>query len=422
MPPGSPTPLPTYDQALTALLARTPVLETQTVDLTEALGRVLRVEIQADRDQPPFDRSAMDGCGVRSGEVSRSVEFPVAGTVAAGAGAETFQTEMAPRSVMAIATGAPLPAGADGVVPIEQTVVDKSREPVRVRFEMDGVQPGQNVHRRASDASRGQVLLTPGIRLGPHHVGIAAAVGAAALTVSRQPRVTVLTTGDEVRPASTATTDLTPSQIRSSNGPMLVAWLAALGITTLRHEHVPDDPEVTLAAAREALSHSNLVVTVGGVSVGERDYLPRAWHHLGLDTVLHGVNIQPGRPVFVARPAESDDPRLVIGLPGNPVSVLCCAHLFLWPVLRRMAGEIMGDGRILPWRNVRLAGSTKGSVKRQVFRAARIDAEGAATVIGWHGSGDLVHTAAAEGFVRLPLQDEPVSEGAVVPYLPLVGV
>ena len=202
-------------------------------------------------------------------------------------------------------------------------------------------------------------------------------------------------------PAATTTADLAINQIRNSNGPMLIAILETWGMPTLHHVHLPDDPEATRAAAREALSSSHIVITNGGVSVGERDFLPAAWQHLGLETLLHNVNIQPGKPVFIAR----DENKLVLGLPGNPVSVLCTAHLFVRPLLRVMLGVTPAP---LPWREVQLAQGTKSNAKRELFRAARLEPDGRATVLSWQGSGDLMHTADAEGFVRLPLRDAPV--------------
>ena len=269
----------------------------------------------------------------------------------------------------------------------------------------------------ASDATQGQPVIAAGTRLAPQHIGVAASVGSDEVIVAQQPRITLLTTGDEVVSPGTPTAQLGPQQIRNSNGSMLTAMLMALGTPLLRHEHVPDDPELTRAAAREALSHSQLVITVGGVSVGQRDFLPGAWKHLGLETILHGVNIQPGKPLFVAR----DENKMVIGLPGNPVSALATAHLFVWPVLRKMLASGSGAPPVLPWRDVRLAEPVKTSSKRLVFRAAAIQPEGTAKVIQWHGSGDLIHTAAADGFVRLPMQDEPAPAGVTVGYLPMIG-
>ena len=151
------------------------------------------------------------------------------------------------------------------------------------------------------------------------------------------------------------------------------------------------------------------------MSVGQRDFLPDAWRRLGLTTILHGIAIQPGKPVLACRWEEPDGNKLVLGLPGNPVSVLATAHLFVRPVLGAMLTA--GRDRALPWRTVRLAEPVKAKASRQVFRAAKLLDADRAQVIQWHGSGDLAHTAEADGFVRLPLTDDPVPADTKVSYL-----
>ena len=431
------SPLPGYDEALSRVLRCVPVLEVERVSLREALGRVLREDVMADRDQPPFDRSAMDGFAVRSDRVRAGVSYAVTGSVAAGGlppGASAAES-----GVIRIATGAPVPTPFDAVIPIELAEVVSDGGIERVTFRVGAEKAWMNVHRRAADAKARDLVLRSGTILGPQHIGIAAAVGAAKLTVSQRPRITLMTTGDEVMPHETLTDALEPQQIRNSNGPMLTAFFAAIGSPILEHVHVPDDPEVTRAAAREALSRSHLVITNGGISAGQRDWLPWAWSKLGMNVVLQGAAIQPGRPVLVCSDAESVDLRseisnlklgmsqsqseipskLVLGLPGNPVSVLATAHLFAWPVVRLMLMHDMAHAA-LPWRSVCLAEPTTATSKRQVFRAAAINRDGGASVIHWHGSGDLMHTAAADGFVRLPITDAPIEAGTVVDFLPLV--
>lgn len=410
--------LPSYDEALSRILAEVVTLPAESVPLMDSLGRVLAEDVQADRDQPPFDRSAMDGYAVRLAQVKSGIAYRVAGEAPAGGARALFETTMPDGAVMQIGTGAPLPPGADAVIPVEQTNAKRGESPAEITFIFTDVKPWQNVHRRASDASRDSAVLRTGTRMMPQHVGIAAAVGCASVRVRCEPRITLMTTGDEVRPFSTATADLEPQQIRNSNGPLLGAMLQALGTPLRSHVHIADDPEVTRAAAREALGASHLVLTCGGVSVGQRDYLPMTWERLGLQTVLHGVAIQPGKPLFVATPEGEGDDKLVIGLPGNPVSTLACAHLFVWPVLRNLLGQSPLE---LPWRNVALSNDVKPNANRQVFRAAKLLGDGRAEVIHWHGSGDLVHTAHADGFVRLPIQSDPLGPGAVVQYLPMVG-
>ena len=402
--------LPDYDRALATILRHVQPLGSRRVELADAAGTILRRDVVADRDQPPFDRSTMDGFAVRSDEVRAGSTFDVAGVIAAGAAIATFPPERA--SVLRIATGAAVPEGADAVVPIEQARVEEVGEHERVRFTADSVEAGANIHGRGSDARAGSVVLEVGTRLGPNHLGVAASMGATCLEVAQVPRVTLLTTGDEVRPPRTPTAALEPQQIRSSNGPMMAVFLEAIGVPLLHHEHLPDEPEQTLAAAREAIGRSQLVLTVGGVSVGERDLLPWAWNRLTLEPVLHGVAIQPGKPLFVAR----DERKLVVGLPGNPVSVLATAHLFVWPIIR----ALLKQPADLPWRTVTLARAIRARSDRQVFRSARLGGDGRAEVIEWHGSGDLVHTASADGLVRLPLIDGTVEAAAQVPFLAMV--
>jgi len=441
-------PLPGYDDALSLVLRHVPALGVERVSLRSARGRVLRGDLLADRDQPPFDRSAMDGFAVRREWLRVGATYRVVGSVAAG-GAPLAEAVTDSGAVIRIATGAPVPAPFDAVIPIELAVVTDGADGESVTFAAGVERSWQNVHRRASDATVGATVLRAGTVMGPPHIGIAAAVGAAEVMVSQRPRITLITTGDEVVPCDAKTQAMLPQQVRNSNEPMLAAFFEAMGVPLLEHVHVPDDPEQTRAAAREALSHSHLVVTNGGVSAGQRDWLPWAWEKLGLGTVLRGVAIQPGRPVLVCSDAEevrssefgvpssgesissqlgtrnselgtiAAPSKLVLGLPGNPVSVLATAHLFAWPVMRLMMMQDAAKA-VLPWRRVGLAERVTASSKRQVFRAAKLNSDGSASVINWHGSGDLMHTAEADAFVRLPLTDDPIEAGTMVPCLELV--
>lgn len=390
-----------YEDALALVLSRAPAVGDEVVDACDARGRVLRDDVKADRDQPPFDRSAMDGFAVCAGEVAGGKWFEIGGEVSAGAG-DTRNIRFAhdaASGVVRIATGAVVPDAFDAVIPIEKARVDGER----VAFEVDAVEAGACIHKQGADAKAGDVLVAAGTRLGAHHIGLACAAGAAKLRVARPMRVVVLTTGDEVMPPETATGDLAPQQIRNSNGPMLRALLQQWGAEVLEHVHVVDDLERTLCAAREAIARAQLVVTVGGVSVGRRDFLPMAWEQLGLERVLHGVAIQPGKPVFVA----TDDCKLVVGLPGNPVSVFTTAHLFVRPML---CGA-------LPWRDVELGEPTKAKAARQMFRAGVLGEDGRAKVTAWQGSGDLAHLAGGAGFVRLPKVDGVVEAGTRVGWV-----
>ncbi|GAB4108675.1 MAG: molybdopterin molybdotransferase MoeA [Phycisphaeraceae bacterium] len=405
-------PLPSYDDALKQVLSQIRSLHSEPVELSGALGCVLAEDIVADRDQPPFNRSAMDGYAVRSAEIEPNTWYEVAAVIPAG-GAVTDPTVLI-RGVSAIATGAAVPDTYDAVIPVEQSHEQNGR----VRFDTTQVKPGQHIHKQGDDARAGRVVIPAGTVMGPAKVGIAAAVGCIKPRVIRRACVSILTTGDEVRPPATPTDDLAPQQIRNSNGPMLEALMTYLNTERFDQVHVRDEPDATLAALQESLNKCDLTLTVGGVSAGRRDHVPWAAGELGMETIVKGVAIQPGKPVFIAK-SPGDSPRWLVGLPGNPVSVLTTAHLFVWPILRAMSGR----DATLPWRSATLDTPVKPNAKREAFRTAEvIDPESLrVSVLHWKGSGDLSHTARAEGFVRLPVQPEELNPGSTVPFLPMIG-
>ncbi len=401
--------LPNYIDALDRLLSVCLPLAPVKQDLMGALGRTLAQDVHADRDQPPFDRSAMDGFAMSASDVQPGCQLRLTGTVAAGASPEHYQTPVKQGCAYRIATGAPLPVGADAVIPVELAEVN-SADSEMVSFEIDTVEPWKNIHRQGVDARAGDKVIPAGTVLRPHHIAIASAVVQVQLDVVPRPRVTLLTTGDEVRPPQTPTDQLQPQQIRNSNGPLIVALLSNLGVVDVTHIHLPDEPEPTFEAAQKALQTSDLVLTVGGVSVGQRDHLPATWEKLGVTKLIHGVAIKPGKPVFAAH----QDRCMILGLPGNPVSVLATFHLFVWPVICRLTQQVQPH-----WQEVVLDQPAKAHPTRDQFRLVRLSDQ-KASILGWQGSGDLMHTASADGFVWLVSGLTGCETGQKVRFLPLV--
>ena len=360
----------------------------------------------------------MDGFAVSSAHWQPGRSWRIAGSVPAGA---AWDGDADPaRDVVRIATGSAVPPPFDAVVQVELADADRDT----VRFTPDEVAPWRNVHRRGADAAAGDTLIAAGTRLGPHHLALTATAGVRQTGVTRRPRVVVLSSGDEVVNPATATAELTPQQIRNSNGPLLTALLTRWGANLLDHRHVPDTPGAVTEACRAAAEHADLVVTAGGVSVGERDLFPGAWDGLGFDTRLHGVAMQPGKPVLSVRGrvvgagggSRAARTVHVLGLPGNPVSVLVTAYLFVWPLLRALEG----DPAPLPWRRVWLAEAVRPNARRAAFRPARLvgDARDQAAVLAWRGIGDLSHTAAADGLLALPAADGELTPGQPLRFLP----
>jgi len=248
--------------------------------------------------------------------------------------------------------------------------------------------------------------------LGPRHLGIAATVGADRIEVVRRPRVVLLTSGDEVVAdgASVAT-----HQIRNSNGPMITAMAQRIGGGPVQHKHVADDLQQTTNAVAAALTGGDLMITVGGISAGERDHFPAALDAGDVTLSVHGAAIQPGRPVMVGRTAGGT---VTLGLPGNPVSAMACMCLFGWPIIR----GLLGLDTALPWRWVELAEPVKPNPRRRAFRPAILVAAESngerIRVPAWAGSGDLAHTAPTDGLLELPAQTGPVVAGTRLRFLP----
>jgi molybdopterin molybdotransferase len=342
------------EAARTQVLAAIPAaLAAETVALADALGRVLSEDVSAATDLPPWDNSAMDGYAIRSVDVADATEgapalLHVTGEVAAGGATGTVVLR---GTAMRIATGAPMPPGADAVVAVEQTtpfaadgsVGPRGREatgplPARIAVH-EATQPVQNVRLRASDLQEGRRVLSVGRAIGPAELAIIAAGGVARIAVHRRPRVAVLSTGDELRPAGS---ELGSAGIPDSNGPALVALCAAAGADARHVGIAPDRLEPTLELLRVALADADLVIVSGGVSVGPYDVVRRAFAQVGT-VELWRAALQPGKPFAFGtapRPGrESDAPVLLFGLPGNPVSVFVTFEVFVRPALRRLAGR-----------------------------------------------------------------------------------
>ena len=393
--------LPDYPDALRQGLAGIEMIRTtETVEPAAAAGRVLAAPIVADRDLPPFNRAQLDGYALRAGDLGRVDRFSVVGVIAAG---RPGDVAVGPGQCVAIATGAPLPDDTDTVIGHEDS--DRG-DPVS--FTPDRIELGNAVHRRGADGVQGDALVPAGTVLAARHLGIAAAVGATRLEVVRRPAAVILTSGDEVvGPGEPVATH----QIRNSNGPMITDLARRIGIGPIEHRHVADDRDETIAALGAALDSADLVITVGGISAGDRDYFPAALEAHGVVPALRGAAIQPGRPVLVGRsPAGT----IVTGLPGNPVSVLACTCLFVWPIAR----VLLGLDPALPWRRVELTEPVTPNARRRAFRPAILLDGNRVRVPAWAGSGDLAHTAPTDGLLELPVQPDPIAAGTMLRLLP----
>ena len=396
--------LPDYQDALDhALHCAKALHRSECIPIDETGGRILAEAICADRDLPPFNRSAMDGYALRHADLAPGGTLPCCGHIAAG---QPGDRTVAPGTCIAIATGAPVPDELDIVIPHEQT--DRGdRDGRPVEFQATDRATGYAIHPRGADARAGDTLVPSGTCIEADHIGLAATVGCTTLRVSCKPRVVLLTSGDEV---VSVETQPAAHQIRNGNGPMLRSLAVRMGAEVIDHHHLHDEPDAVRAALDCALQNADVVVTVGGISAGDRDFIPDQLAALGVIPLVTGAAIQPGKPVRIG---HDDDGTFVVSLPGNPVSVLATACLFLWPLLHRLSGET----RELPWRTVTLGSPVRANPRRSQFRPANLESTGMATVPSWSGSGDLVHASTTDGLLALPRQEDAVPEGTRLEFL-----
>jgi molybdopterin molybdotransferase len=418
------TDLLTVAQAI-AIIDGTPVApRVIEMPLQEAQGLRLAEDLVADRNYPPFDKSLMDGFAVRCADLAKAgAELKVVGEVAAG---QSSNRELGSGEAMAIMTGAPIPSGADCVVPVEET--SRAGDVVRIR---GASKAGKYMARSGSDAPVGQVVLRAGIALEAAGLAAAASVGAARVKVFAAPRVGIFATGDEIVPF-----DVAPgaAEIRNSNNIMMSALLKRMGCRVVDLGIIPDKPELIRAALIKALMLDAAVVS-GGMSMGRYDYVPAILKELGAELKISKLRIKPGKPfifssvdrAMTASRKMKGDPNIVgpsdgvchvFGLPGNPVSGFVC--------LLRLASRLfarMGGGRpVERWLNGKLAAALEANGPREFYQPVMLERAGNELLVRampWKGSADLFTLAASQGLMVRGENEPALAEGSQVRVMEL---
>lgn len=391
------------EEALTRLLALVEALPPEQISLADGLGRVLAEAISARRTQPPFAVSAMDGYAVRADDLARMpVELRIVAEVPAGAG---FGGHVGPGEAARIFTGAPMPAGTDTIVIQE----DAERLGDRVRV-LEGAPRGRYVRREGLDFAEGDALLHPGRRLSARDVGLLAAMNRPWLFVHRRPRIGILSTGDEiVMPGD----PIGPHQIVSSNSLALAAIVTACGGVAVSVGNAPDDPEA-LRRIAAATSGVDLLVTTGGVSVGEHDLVREALAVDGFELDFWQIAMRPGKPLMVGRYRGTP----MLGLPGNPVSTFVCAMLFLKPAIERLSGL---SAAAEPVATARLGAALAGNDQRQDYLRARLarTADGGEEVFAFdvQDSSMMRLLSGADCLILRPPHAPAAPAGSIVPII-----
>ncbi|MFW8593191.1 gephyrin-like molybdotransferase Glp [Cribrihabitans neustonicus] len=383
--------------ALSQLLALVSRLGSEDVPLEDAAGRVLAREVQATRDQPPFASSAMDGYAVRADEAEQHAMFKVIGEAAAG---HAFPGRVGAGQAVRIFTGAPVPEGAGKVVIQED--VTRSGDLITLTSPPG---PGTHIRPQGGDFPAGETITAPR-RLAPADIALLAAMNIARVPVTRRPEVALISTGDElVMPGGTPG----PEQVIASNTFGLKSLLEALGARA-RILPIARDTETALRSAFALAEGADLVVTIGGASVGDHDLVGKVAQELGMERAFYKVAMRPGKPLMAGRLNGA----AMVGLPGNPVSAMVCGHIFLAPMIRAMLGlSAIEEPRTAP-----LAAPLGPNGPRAHYMRAALGADGL-RAFGNQDSALLSVLARADALLIRPPQDGAREAGEAMQYIPL---
>lgn len=390
----------TVDQATDLVLSKIEPLGSERVGLEEASGRFLAEDVRADLDLPPFDRARMDGYAVKSADVAAApVRLRVIGEIAAGS---SFDGEVRSGQAVKIFTGAPMPRGADAVQKVEVTA--QTGDVVLIN---EPVVANQFVTRRASEVQSGAIVAERGREIGPAEMAVLASFGYDRPRVGIRPRVAVLSTGTELVEVSAKPGG---AQIRNSNSYTIASYAAQAGAAARSFGTVKDTPEATRRALLEAGREHDIVISSGGVSMGDYDLVKAALAELGAEIYFDKVAIRPGKPTVFARL----DSTYYFGLPGNPVSTSVTFNVFARPAIRKMLGA---RSLLLPTVRAVAGRDIKDSSNRRSYLPGQVSIEegrALVTPLRWGGSSDLAAFANANALIIVPEDTHDIGEGELV--------
>ncbi len=388
-----------FEKAQELVMAKVFETGTEQVDFNEALYRVLAEDVYADIDMPPFDKAAMDGYACRLEDLDKELELLE--VIAAG---EIATHKVGKEQCIKVMTGAKVPEGADTVIMVEQT---EEIRPGLIRF--SGNKTAPNIAYKAEDVKKGDLVWKKGMQILPQHVAIFASVGCIKPLVAKQPRVGILSTGDELVEPSEYPEE---GKIRNSNGFQLIAQVRAAHCIPNYMGIVPDTEEATHEAIKKALAENDMVILTGGVSMGDFDFVPRIMRQNQVEIIFQKVAVKPGRPTVFGRTKDT----CIFGLPGNPVSSFINFEVFAKPLLYKMMGL---DYQPLDLRLPMGIDFSRKKADRVEWLPVSLNKEGEVVPVEYHGSAHIHAICLAKALMSIPKGLYEIKKGALVNVRPI---
>jgi molybdopterin molybdotransferase len=391
------------EEAQELILNHTSVLKTEKIKVDDSIGRVLRQNILADRNQPPFNRVAMDGIAINTKSLSnKNLEYRIEGIQAAGSEIKTLNNL---ENCLEAMTGAVLPNNTDAIIRYEDLKIEKGKASI---VEDLTISKMKNVHIEGADHKKGDILLKPYTKITSNHMAVLASCGVLNVEVSANPKIAIISTGSELVDIDK---DPLPHQIRKSNAYTLKAELQMHGFTRVKLFHFTDDMSETLNGLKSVLNEFSTVILSGGVSMGKYDYVPSALTELKVKKIFHKIKQKPGKPFWFGK---GEDEQSVFALPGNPVSCLVCLRRYVLPALYKSIGlQIENESKVI------ISESYKKNKKFTHFipvKLQNINAMLYASPISTNGSGDYFSLSDSDGFISFDEDRLEFNRGELVSY------
>lgn len=373
-------------------------------DLENCIGKVLREDIYSDREQPPFDRVAMDGISISYNSILEGIKsFKIQETQRAGQSAVHLQDK---NNCIEIMTGAVLPINTDCVIRVEDIDISGNIATIKENIK---IEPMMNVHRKGSDHLKDEILIKSGVKISPVHIPILASVGKSKVLVSIPPRVAIISTGDELVDINSS--KIEPYQIRMSNSYTIKSILNNLDYKSLEIFHLKDEKENLLENFSKILKDFDLIIVTGGVSAGKFDYIPEIMSQLEVKNIFHKISQRPGKPLWFGK---NNNNKIVFALPGNPVSSMICLYRYVIPFLKRCSGLNKKDiiqGVLAEDFNNKKELTFFSPVKAEYIKGSLNLSQ-----VSGNGSGDYYSLVNSDGFIELSKDDKFLPKGSLVNF------